>query len=142
MAQLFSSEIALGGVRDVINGVEQTSSLFVRVIQLGNSELKPASSTNTNLGLSWPLNENASISVDFWKIDYKDRLELEDAQTKILDNPSSSSIQRNEFGDIVAVKTTFFNEEKTIVKGLDLSADYRKVFKSGQIFDLGINAKQ
>ena len=89
MAQLFSSEIALGGVRDVINGVEQTSSLFVRVIQLGNSELKPASSTNTNLGLSWSLNENASISVDFWKIDYKDRLELEDAQTKILDNPSS-----------------------------------------------------
>ena len=78
MAQLFSSEIALGGVRDVINGVEQTSSLFVRVIQLGNSELKPASSTNTNLGLSWSFNENASISVDFWKIDYKDRLELED----------------------------------------------------------------
>jgi len=140
MAQLFSSEIALGGVRDVINGVEQTSSLFVRVIQLGNSELKPASSTNTNLGLSWSLNENASISVDFWKIDYKDRLELEDAQTKILDNPSSSAIQRNEFGDIVAVKTTFFNEEKTIVKGIDLSVDYRKVFKSGQIFDLGINA--
>ena len=34
MAQLFSSEIALGGVRDVINGVEQTSSLVVRVIQL------------------------------------------------------------------------------------------------------------
>ena len=97
------------------------------------------SSTNTNLGLSWSLNENASISVDFWKIDYKDRLELEDAQTKILDNPSSSAIQRNEFGDIVAVKTTFFNEEDNR-KGIDLSVDYRKVFKSGQIFDLGINA--
>ncbi len=36
MAQLFSSEIALGGVRDVINGVEQSNSLFVRVIQVGN----------------------------------------------------------------------------------------------------------
>ncbi|MAJ30546.1 MAG: TonB-dependent receptor [Gammaproteobacteria bacterium] len=140
MAQLFSSEIALGGVRDVINGIEQTTSLFVRVIQLGNPELEPASSINTNLGLSWSFDQNTSVSMDFWKIDYKDRLELEDAQTKILDNPSSLAIQRNEYGDIVAVKTTFFNEEKTIVKGLDLSVDYRKVFKSGQIFDLGINA--
>ena len=44
MAQLFSSKIALGGVRDVINGVEQSSSLFVRVIQVGNPNLKPATS--------------------------------------------------------------------------------------------------
>ncbi len=134
------NNLLMGGVRDVINGIEQTSSLFVRVIQLGNPELEPASSINTNLGLSWSFDQNTSVSLDFWKIDYKDRLELEDAQTKILDNPSSLAIQRNEYGDIVAVKTTFFNEEKTIVKGLDLSVDYRKVFKSGQIFDLGINA--
>ena len=140
MAQLFSSEIALGGVRDVINGVEQTSSLFVRVIQLGNSDLKPATSTNTNLGFSWTVNRNASISLDFWKIDYKDRLELEDAQTKILANPSNSAIQRNEYGDIVAVNTTFFNEEKTIVRGFDLSLDYKKIFTNGKIFDLDINA--
>ena len=140
MAQLFSSEIALGGVRDVINGVEQTSSLFVRVVQLGNSDLKPATSTNTNLGLSWSMNRDASISLDFWKIDYKDRLELEDAQTKILVNPSSSAIQRNEYGDIVAVNTTFFNEEKTIVRGLDLSLDHKKIFTNGKIFDLVINA--
>jgi outer membrane receptor for ferrienterochelin and colicin len=62
MAQLYSSEIALGGVRDVINGVEQSSSLFVRVIQVGNSNLKPATSTNTNLGLLWDISDNASLS--------------------------------------------------------------------------------
>ena len=140
MAQLYSSEIALGGVRDVINGVEQTSSLFVRVIQLGNSNLKPASSTNKNIGLSWLFSDDSSLSLDLWEIDYKDRLELEDAQTKILDNPNSQAIQRNEYGDIVAVKTTFFNEEKTIVRGLDLSFDYEKMFTNGQSFDLNINA--
>ncbi len=64
MAQLFSSEIALGGVRDVINGVEQSNSLFVRVIQVGNPDLKPATSTNSNLGLFWNLNDNISLSVD------------------------------------------------------------------------------
>ena len=94
MAQLYSSEIALGGVRDVINGVEQTSSLFVRVIQLGNSNLKPASSTNKNIGLSWLFSDDSSLSLDLWEIDYKDRLELEDAQTKILDNPNSQAIQK------------------------------------------------
>ena len=109
MAQLFSSEIALGGVRDVINGVEQSSSLFVRVIQMGNPNLKPATSTNSNLGLFWNLNDNISLSADFWKINYKDRLELEDAQTKIIENPENPDIQRNELGDITAVSLSLIH---------------------------------
>ena len=140
MAQLFSSEIALGGVRDVINGVEQSSSLFVRVIQMGNPNLKPATSTNSNLGLFWNLNDNISLSADFWKINYKDRLELEDAQTKIIENPENPDIQRNELGDITAVSTTFFNEEKTKVKGLDINFNYKKTLSNQTTLDLGINA--
>ena len=140
MAQLFSSKIALGGVRDVINGVEQSSSLFVRVIQVGNPNLKPATSTNSNLGLFWNLNDNISLSADFWKINYKDRLELEDAQTKIIENPNNPDIQRNELGDITAVSTTFFNEEKTKVKGLDINFDYKKTLSNQTTLDLGINA--
>ena len=140
MAQLFSSEIALGGVRDVINGVEQSSSLFVRVIQMGNPNLKPATSTNSNLGLFWNLNDNISLSADFWKINYKDRLELEDAQTKIIENPNNPDIQRNELGDITAVSTTFFNEEKTKVKGLDINFNYKKTLSNQTTLDLGINA--
>ena len=140
MAQLFSSEIALGGVRDVINGVEQSSSLFVRIIQVGNPNLKPATSTNTNLGMLWDINDNVSLSVDFWKIDYKDRLELEDSQTKITENPDNPDIQRNEYGDITAVNTRFFNEEKTKVKGLDINFDYETTLSNGALLDLGINA--
>ena len=140
MAQLFSSKIALGGVRDVINGVEQSSSLFVRVIQVGNPNLKPATSTNSNLGLFWNLNDNISLSADFWKINYKDRLELEDAQTKIIENPNNPDIQRNELGDITAVSTTFFNEEKTKVKGLDINFNYKKILSNQTTLDLGINA--
>ena len=136
MAQLFSAEIALGGVRDVINGVEQSSSLFVRVIQMGNPNLKPATSTNSNLGLFWNLNDNISLSADFWKINYKDRLELEDAQTKIIENPDNPDIQRNELGDITAVSTTFFNEEKTKVKGLDINFNYKKTLSNQTTLDL------
>ena len=140
MAQLYSSEIALGGVRDVINGVEQSSSLFVRVIQVGNPNLKPATSTNTNLGLLLDISDHASLSIDLWKINYKDRLELEDAQAKITENPDNPEIQRNEYGDITAVSTTFFNEEKTKVKGLDVSFDYKKKLDNGILIDLGMNA--
>ena len=140
MAQLYSSEIALGGVRDVINGVEQTGSLFVRVIQVGNPNLEPATSTNKNLGLLWDISNHASLSIDLWKINYKDRLELEDAQAKITENPENPDIQRNEYGDITAVNTTFFNEEKTKVKGLDISFDYKKDLDNGIIIDLGMNA--
>ena len=140
MAQLYSSEIALGGVRDVLNGVEQSSSLFVRVIQVGNPNLKPATSTNTNLGLLWEINDDASLSIDLWNIHYKDRLELEDAQAKIIENSNNPDIQRNEYGDITAVSTTFFNEEKTKVKGIDVSFDYKKTLANGILLDLGINA--
>jgi iron complex outermembrane receptor protein len=140
MTQLFSSEIALGGVRDVINGIEQSSSLFVRIIQLGNPNLKPATSTNYNLGLKWGVNENTYLSIDLWKINYKDRFELEDPQAKILENPNNPDVQRNEYGDITAVSTTFFNEEKTKVKGLDFSLKYLKELRNGNLMNLSINA--
>ena len=81
------------------------------------------------------------VILDFGSLgDYTKIVYFEDAQTKILDNPNSQAIQRNEYGDIVAVKTTFFNEEKTIVRGLDLSFNYEKMFTNGQSFDLNINA--
>jgi iron complex outermembrane receptor protein len=140
MAQLHSSEIALGGVRDVINGIEQTSSLFARIIQVGNPNLTPASSTNLNFGVNWNMNENLSLSLDYWKINFKDRLELEDPQAKISANPNHPDIQRNQYGDITAVSTTFFNEEKTEVKGLDFSLNYLKEMKNGNVINLGIHA--
>ena len=80
------------------------------------------------------------MSADFWKINYKDRLELEDAQTKIIENPENPDIQRNELGDITAVSTTFFNEEKTKVKGLDINFNYKKTLSNQTTLDLGINA--
>ena len=139
MAQLYSSEIALGGVRDVINGEEQSNSLFVRIAQVGNPNLKPSTSDNLNLGLKWDITKNLNILLDYWRIDYKDRLELEDPQAKILSNPSSSDITRNDFGDLIAVNTTFFNEEKTIVKGIDFSLKYFRTMDRNDL-ELGLNA--
>ena len=46
MAQMFSSDINLGSVRD-FNG----DFPFVRQAQIGNPDLKPATSNNLNIGL-------------------------------------------------------------------------------------------
>ena len=140
MAQLNSSDIQLGGVRDVQNGIEQANTLFVRIVQVGNPDLDPATSTNANFGLIWDISENLNFAMDYWTIDYKDRLELEDAQTKLFSDPNGSDVTRNQFGTLIAINTTFFNEERTEVKGIDLSLSYFKETEKIGSFDLSIKA--
>jgi iron complex outermembrane receptor protein len=140
MAQLNSSDIQLGGVRDVQNGIEQANTLFVRIVQVGNPNLDPATSTNANFGLIWDLSENLNFAMDYWTIDYKDRLELEDAQTKLFSSPNGPDVTRNQFGTLIAVNTTFFNEKRTEVKGIDLSLSYFKETEKIGSFDLSIKA--
>ena len=140
MAQLNSSDIQLGGVRDVQNGIEQANTLFVRIVQVGNPDLDPATSTNANFGLIWDLSENLNFAMDYWTIDYKDRLELEDAQTKLFSSPNGPNVTRNQFGTLIAVNTTFFNEKRTEVKGIDLSLSYFKETEKIGSFDLSIKA--
>ena len=140
MAQLNSSDIQLGGVRDVQNGIEQANTLFVRSVQVGNPDLDPATSTNANFGLIWDISENLNFTMDYWTIDYKDRLELEDAQTKLFSSPNGPDVTRNQFGTLIAVNTTFFNEKRTEVKGIDLSLSYFKETEKIGSFDLSIKA--
>ena len=115
MAQMFSSDINLGSVRDY-NG----KSPFVRQAQIGNPNLKPATSKNSNLGVIFN-NINSKFSIDFWNIDYRNRIEVESSQAMLNLNPNGSSITRNSNGDLVGVTTTYFNEESTEVSGVDVS---------------------
>jgi len=115
MAQMFSSDINLGSVRD-FNG----SSPFVRQAQIGNPNLKPATSKNFNIGLIYE-NQNQSLSIDYWNIDYKNRIESQSAQVILNTDPNGPSITRNSSGDLIGVTTTYFNEESTEVSGVDIS---------------------
>jgi iron complex outermembrane receptor protein len=129
MAQMYSSEINLGSVRDV------NDSVFVRQASTGNPNLKPATSTNSNIGLIFQRND-LRISIDVWEIEYEDRVEVESTQAILSSNPFGSSITRNEFGDLIGVTTTYFNEDNTLVKGIDLQMQYLINFKQS---DLSIN---
>ena len=129
MAQMYSSEINLGSVRDI------NDSVFVRQASAGNPNLKPATSTNSNIGLIFQRND-LRISLDVWEIEYEDRVEVESAQAILSSNPFGPSITRNEFGDLIGVTTTYFNEDSTLVKGIDLQIQYLINLKQS---DLSIN---
>ncbi len=129
MAQMYSSEINLGSVRDI------NDSVFVRQASTGNPNLKPATSTNSNIGLIFQRND-LRISIDVWEIEYEDRVEVESAQAILSSNPFGPSITRNEFGDLIGVTTTYFNEDNTLVKGIDLQIQYLINLKQS---DLSIN---
>ncbi|MDA9033320.1 TonB-dependent receptor [Gammaproteobacteria bacterium] len=115
MAQMFSSDINLGSVRD-FNG----DLPFVRQAQIGNPNLKPATSKNLNIGLIFE-NQKQRLSIDYWNINSKNRIEAQSAQVILNTNPNGSSITRNSSGDLIGVTTTYFNEESTEVSGVDLS---------------------
>ena len=115
MAQMFSSDINLGSVRD-FNG----DSPFVRQAKIGNPDLKPATSNNINIGFIFE-NNLQRLSIDYWNIDYKNRIEAQSAQVILNTDPNGSSITRNSSGDLIGVTTTYFNEESTKVSGIDLN---------------------
>ena len=129
MAQMFSSEINLGSVRDV-----DDSSPFVRQALIGNESLKAAEAESMNIGFTYEI-KALKVLIDYWEIDFKDRIEIESAQAIINQNPLSSRITRNEDGDLIGVTSSYFNEESTEINGFDFSIKSTKdLGKFGEIY--------
>jgi len=135
MAQMFSSDIRLGSVRDI------NDSPFVRLALLGNPGLKPASSENESFGFVWNFSSSVDLTLDYWAIDYKDRIQVQSPQVLLSNNPFAPSITRNQFGELIAVSTSYFNEEKTNVSGIDVELNFFRATKFGNL-DYSIKATQ
>ena len=120
MAQMFPSDVNLGSVLDGDNG-----GVYVRQAKIGNPNLKPATSTNTNLGFIFS-DDIQKFTLDYWEIDFKDRIILQSPQALLDQDPNGSSITRNDIGDLIGVTTTYFNEESTMVSGIDF--EYKRFF--------------
>ena len=115
MAQMFSSEINLGSLRDI-----DDTSAFVRQALVGNQNLQAAESESFNIGLTFKKN-SYKLLFDFWQINFQDRIEIENSQAILNQDSTSSKITRNENGELIGVTTSYFNEENTEVSGYDLS---------------------
>jgi iron complex outermembrane receptor protein len=91
-----------------------------------------------SLGFIWNISDAIDLTLDYWTINYKNRIEVESAQVLLNNNPFGARITRNQFGELIAVSTSYFNEERTEVEGLDIALN---IFKSTQYGDFSYSVK-
>ena len=124
LVQLASDLVSLQGLQDFDeSGNPVGGTAFIRVAVASNPNLTPEESDNMNFGAIWTPNDQTSLTVDYWAIDYKDVITIENAQGKILANPNGPDIKRS-VGTLVGVTTRYFNAAKVDASGVDLEAKY------------------
>ena len=119
---------------------KEDENIFVRQARIGNPDLEPATAVNSNFGLIFNTDFNR-FSLDYWEIDYENRVVSQSAQALLQSDPEGPSITRNSSGDLIGVTTTYFNEESTEVSGVDLS--FNRLIASSDIYgnvSLSINS--
>ena len=110
---------SLGQLYSARTSLNRVDGNFIRVSKVGNQNLKPQSSTNSNFGIIYLLDDQ-KISFDYWKIDYKDRLTVESATALYEANPNNPIFTYNG-STLYAANIKYINEEKTDLSGLDIS---------------------
>ena len=133
LVQQFNRGTSLQGLVDPLAG---PGALFIRVLTEGNRDLKPETSTNTNLGVVWTPSDNFNMRVDWWQFDYEDVITIENAQGKLLDDPNGADIRRTEQGQLAGVSTNFINAASVETDGFDVSADWN--LPAGDMGDFGM----
>ena len=133
LVQQFNRGTSLQGLVDPLGG---GGALFIRVLTEGDTDLKPETSTNTNLGVVWTPSDNFNMRVDWWQFDYEDVITIENAQGKLSADPNGPDIRRNDSGQLQGVSTNFINAATVETDGVDVSADWN--IPAGDMGDFGI----
>ena len=133
LIQQFNRQTSLQGLVDPLGG---SGALFIRVLTDGNRDLKPETSTNTNLGVVWTPSDNFNMRVDWWQFEYEDVITIENAQGKLNSDPNGADIRRNDSGQLQGVSTNFINAATVDTDGFDVSADWN--LPAGDAGDFGV----
>jgi iron complex outermembrane receptor protein len=132
LIQQFNRQTSLQGLSDPLS----SGTLFIRVLTEGDVDLKPETSTNTNLGVVWTPSDNFNMRLDWWQFDYEDVITIENAQGKLNADPNGPDIRRNDSGQLQGVSTNFINAATVETDGVDVSADWN--IPAGDNGDFGI----
>jgi len=133
LVQQYNRATSLQGLVDPLGG---GGALFIRVLTEGDSDLKPETSTNTNLGVVWTPSDNFDVRLDWWQFDYEDVITIENAQGKLSADPNGPDIRRNDSGQLQGVSTNFINAATVETDGIDVSADWN--IPAGDKGDFGV----
>ena len=137
LIQQFNRQTSLQGLVDTSVG-GSSGTLFIRVLTEGDVELKPETSTNTNLGVVWTPSDNFNMRVDWWQFEYEDVITIENAQGKINADPNRQDpdVRRSDAGQLIGVSTNFINAATVDTDGFDVSADWN--LPAGDAGDFGV----
>ncbi|MEH6558223.1 MAG: TonB-dependent receptor [Oceanicoccus sp.] len=123
--QLYASSVGLQGIQDYDTaGNPIGSTVFIRIAQNANADLDPEEADNLNIGAIWNPIDNMQISIDYWAVDYSDVITIENAQGKVVTDPTQSDVKRNTSGDLIGVTTNYFNAAEVSTDGIDIEASY------------------
>lgn len=101
----------------------------------GNPDLESENSRQYSIGAAWDITDWASLTVDYYNIEIKDRIRLIEYQELVnFDNagaalPAGTSVLRRANGSVAEINTAYANEGDLKTSGLDLNLRMR--------FDLG-----
>ncbi len=123
--QLYASSVGLQGIQDYnVDGTTVGGSVFIRIAQNANVNLKPEQADNYNLGAIWDPTDSIHISLDYWRVDYTNVITIENAQGKVITDPTQSDVKRNATGSLIGVTTNYFNAADVETSGFDFEASY------------------
>jgi iron complex outermembrane receptor protein len=139
LAQLSATVVSLQAVQDYDpeTGEEVGNPSFIRVVQAASPDLEPEEATNMNFGAIWTINDNLSMKVDYWNIDYSDLITIENSSGKVKADPLGDDVIRV-LGTLVGVNTKYFNASSVDTDGYDLEIGYNRDTKYGQL-KVGLN---
>jgi iron complex outermembrane receptor protein len=125
LAQLYASSVGLQGIQDFnADGTAKGGTLFIRIAQNANANLKAEEATNLNIGMIWDPTDAFHMSLDYWAVEYSDVITIENAQGKVVADPGQSDVKRTTGGTLIGVTTNYFNAAEVNTSGFDLEMTY------------------
>ncbi|QJR81067.1 TonB-dependent receptor [Alteromonas pelagimontana] len=119
------------GVSQTVDPLDPNDNGTFRVVNtISNPDLEPEESTNINIGLTWMMTEDLTMSLDHWRFDFENQVTAESASQVIQSDPNGPKLIRDADGRLLAVNVGYFNAGKTKTNGIDYRIDYRT-----EIFD-------
>ena len=122
LIQTFNQETSLQGLVDPLTG--SSSALFVQVNSTGNTALKPETSFNFNAGFIFSPSDNLSLRLDYWRVNYKDVITVQNAQGKLNNDPLGPDILRDSAGTLSGVNVEYLNAQEVNADGIDIAAEW------------------
>ena len=140
LSQLYTSGVGLQGIQDYnADGSAKGGTVFIRIAQDGNPNLKSEEADNLNLGVIWRPSDSFEAKLDYWMVDYTNVITIESAQGIVARTPNDPKVKRTIDGTLTGVTTSYFNAASVETNGFDLEMSYGMDTAIGEML-FGLNA--